>query len=355
MRFERTSRMSKARMVMGIPLFLLLVGAGATTRPTPPPQPGDGPGGGKYPFGGLSMHRFGQGDGQYWIFEPADPIPKSAPVIIFNHGWSAMTPNSYGAWIRHLVRRGSIVIFPRYQASVSTPMKEFTPNAVAAIKAAMVELQTGEHVKPELDRVAIVGHSMGGAITPNLAALAAEEGLPIPKAICCVEPGNHLIGNAAIHMPVEDFSKIAADTLALVIVGDRDLLAGDDTAKMIFAGLTQIPPEKKDYITLVSDDYGYPPLIANHMAPVSLETLDPDAVGEPSEGPVGQRIRRFIEQKPVNALAYYGVWKLFDGLTDAAFFGKNGQYALGNTPQQRYMGKWSDGTAVKELKVTTQP
>ena len=67
-------------------------------------------------------------------------------------------------------------------------MREFTPNAVAAIKAAIAELQTGEHVKPELDRVAIVGHSMGGAITPNLAVLAAEQGLPIPKAICCVEP-----------------------------------------------------------------------------------------------------------------------------------------------------------------------
>ena len=80
--------MGKARMVMGIPLLLLLVGAEATTRPTPPPQPADGPGGGKYPFGGLSMHRYGEGGGQYWIFEPADPIPKSAPVIIFNHGWT---------------------------------------------------------------------------------------------------------------------------------------------------------------------------------------------------------------------------------------------------------------------------
>jgi hypothetical protein len=28
---------------------------------------------------------------------------------------------------------------------------------------------------------------------------------------------------------------------------------------------------------------------------------------------------------------------------------------LGNTPQQRFMGVWSDGVPVKELKVTDQP
>jgi hypothetical protein len=53
-----------------------------------------------------------------------------------------------------------------------------------------------------------------------------------------------------------------------------------------------------------------------------------------------------------DAINYYGLWKLFDGLTDDAFFGKNAEYALGSTPQQRYMGKWSDGTPVKELKVS---
>jgi hypothetical protein len=53
----------------------------------------------------------------------------------------------------------------------------------------------------------------------------------------------------------------------------------------------------------------------------------------------------------VDALDFYGTWKLFDGLTDAAFFGKNREYALGDTPEQRFMGKWSDGAPVKELRV----
>ena len=61
---------------------------------------------------------------------------------------------------------------------------------------------------------------------------------------------------------------------------------------------------------------------------------------------------RRLETMMVNALDYYGTWKLFDALCDAAFYGKNREYALGNTQQQRYMGVWSDGVPVKELKVT---
>ena len=46
---------------------------------------------------------------------------------------------------------------------------------------------------------------------------------------------------------------------------------------------------------------------------------------------------------------------IFDALCDAAFFGRNREYALGGGPEQRFMGKWSDGTPVKELVVTDRP
>jgi hypothetical protein len=40
---------------------------------------------------------------------------------------------------------------------------------------------------------------------------------------------------------------------------------------------------------------------------------------------------------------------------DAAFYGSNRNYALGNTLEQRFMGVWCDGVAVKELMVTDHP
>jgi acetyl esterase/lipase len=330
-----------ARAFTLISFILLVCGASADSLPTPPLQPASGPGGKDYPFADLVMHHYGEGSARYWIFEPAKPTPKSAPVIVFCHGWGVMSPNVYGEWITHLVRRGNIVIYPQYQAVLLASMKEFTPFSIVAEKAAFAELQNAGHVTPQLDHVAIVGHSMGGAIVPNLAALASGENLPVPKAICCVEPDNHAGFAPAIQMPMANFTKIPSDTLTLIIVGDRDRVAREDTGKEIYALLGHIPAKKKNYVMLVSDDHGSPPLIANHGAPVGREVLDPDA--EDFDSPMRHR--------HADALNFYGIWKLFDGLTDAAFFGKNIRYALGDTPEQQYMGKWSDGTPVKELKV----
>jgi len=50
-------------------------------------------------------------------------------------------------------------------------------------------------------------------------------------------------------------------------------------------------------------------------------------------------------------LDYNGLWKLADGLTDAAWYGRNREFALGNTPQQRGMGRWSDGVEVRPVEV----
>ena len=83
-----------------------------------------------------------------------------------------------------------------------------------------------------------------------------------------------------------------------------------------------------------------------------------ESYGEEDEAIIQARVRQGIHQllgADVNALDYYGFWKLFDGLTDAAFYGKNREYAFGNTSQQRYMGKWSDGEAIVELEITKSP
>jgi acetyl esterase/lipase len=311
----------------------------------PPTQPATGPGGSDYPFADFVMHRYSEGVRRFWIFEPASPTPKSAPVIIFSHGWGVMSPNSYGQWITHLVRRGNIVVYPQYQATLLESMKDFSPNSLIAEKAAFAELRNSGHVTPQLDHVAIIGHSMGGAIVPNLAAVAAAENLPVPRAICCVEPDNHPAIAPAIQMPMENFKTIPASTLMLMIVGDWDVVAGQDTALQLYALLGQIPAANKDFVILRSDNHGSPPLVASHHTPIGNEIVDPDAADFNTPG----------RHRAPDALNYYGLWKLFDGLTDAAFFGKNIEYALGNTPQQRYMGKWSDGTPVKELIATTQP
>jgi pimeloyl-ACP methyl ester carboxylesterase len=270
-----------------------------------------------------------------------------------------MNPLYYGAWIDHIVKRGNIVVFPRYQSSILTRREDFMPNTLIAIKAALKELQTEPgHVRPDLSKVATVGHSLGGVLSASVAALARESGIPHVRAVMSVEPG--LTRQPAL-VPMADLKNIESDTLLISIAGDRDTLVDDYDAKRIYYESTRVSAANKDFVRLVSDDRGAPSLIANHRAPTA-----PDKQYDNGEGDLtnprsarssgGTDGAADSSRTPaVDALDYYGTWKLFDALCDAAFYGKNREYALGNTPQQRFMGKWSDGVAVKELVVTDKP
>jgi hypothetical protein len=294
--------------------------------PTPPQQPPTGPGGSNYSHNGIRQTRYGWGSHEFWIFEPTDPTPTSAPLIVFNHGWSAFFPNAYKAWIEHLVKRGNIVVYPRYQLGYIIGVRYATPNAIQAVKKAITILQNGNHVQPDLDKFAIVGHSLGGGITAEMAVLAEEKGLPRPKAVMPVQPF------IRIDTMMKNYHNIPATTLLLVVVGENDTITGNYSGELIFSTSDQIPFDQKDFIIQRTDRYGSPVLVADHFAPICIPN-----------------------SSWVDAMDYYSTWKLFDALTDYAFFGTNHEFCLGNTPEQRFMGIWSDGTPVKELTVTDTP
>jgi hypothetical protein len=150
-----------------------------------------------------------------------------------------------------------------------------------------------------------------------------------------------------------DLSSIPSRVLMLIVVASDDTIAGSETGREIFYRTQQIPHINKNFITVVSDYHGNPPFVADHYAPVA-----PDDRYALESGKLWAAIRRAIQKRlgsEVDALDYYGFWKLFDGLTDAAFYGKNREYALGNTPEQRFMGEWSDGVPVEELQISNNP
>jgi pimeloyl-ACP methyl ester carboxylesterase len=286
----------------------------------------------------------------------------------------------------HLVRRGNIVIYPRYQADLLSLVSEFTGNAIAAIRSALTRLQTEKgHVRPDLKKFAVVGHSMGGLLTANVAALAAESGLPMVRAMMPVEPGRTNNPLDLFVLDLADLGKIPADTLLLSVVGEDDGLVGDHDGKRIFNEATKVTFANKDFITLMSDDRGEPALAAGHYAPTGADARYDNGERIPARdnsipaGPIRDRIRERIgnrqhdpnadpeerengdragaestNRRGVDALDY-ALWRLFDALCDAAFYGKNRRLALGNTADQRFMGRWSDGTPVKELIVVGKP
>lgn len=370
--------MRKVFTLICLMFFTLAVDALAVS---PPAQQESGPGSNTYAHASVTKHKYGEGPMRCWIYEPADPVPQSAPLIIFNHGWGAINPKAYGAWIEHIVRRGNIVIYPVYQDDLHTPVADFLPNALGAVKNALRILQQDRHVHPDLNRCAITGHSMGGLISADMAAVAEEYGIPKPKAVMCVEPGKTWAKIDRVAYRLHDLSSIPSNTLLLAVSGDLDNIVKDIDAKRIYNESTQVPQENKNLIIIMSDDHGIPPLKANHMAPAAQnkEFDSGESIKTESEstddrrlirGRIKDRLKERVKERKagdsdlleapayaeedasnIDALDYYGYWKLFDALCDAAFYGNNRNYALGNTPEQRFMGVWSDGVLVRELEV----
>jgi pimeloyl-ACP methyl ester carboxylesterase len=303
-----------------------------TAIPTQPLQPSSGPGSSDYAHAGVQGAKHGQGVRQYWLFTPKDPTPAQAPVIVFLHGWSAMEPDAYGAWIKHLVRRGNIVIYPRYQEGFGTLPSSFVEHAVSAIHDALGRLQSGGVTRPELDKVAFVGHSMGAIMGANIAQNVRRHDVPAPRCLFLAEPTfEPILGR---------YDQIPPDTLLVVVVASD--VKRDASARKILTGTTRIAPSNKNYVALASDLHGNPPLISDHFAPCASEEIEPARA---------KSARSDWRGRTRDALDFFGYWKLCDGLLDAAFEGVHREFALGNTPEVRFMGRWSDGTPVEQAIV----
>jgi hypothetical protein len=322
--------------------------------PRPPAQPASGPGGADYAHAAIAVERFGEDAQMCWIFSPESPQPEIAPVVIFLHGWLAVDRASYGAWIEHLVRKGHIVIYPRYQEGWWTRPDEMRASAVACVETAFARIADHGPVRPEGERLAWIGHSLGGTMAANFAAGVAGLALPPPAVLMVVQPG----GAAA--MPVRSLASIPSDTLTLVVTGDADRAVDDDAALLIAGQLGHVQRANFSFVTVRSDLRGTPDLLANHLSPAGLIPAFPPPLAALEDGvmrgvydaQVYSAAQRAGVPLAPDALDYYGYWKLLDGLLDAAYRNQNRDYALGGAPQQRYMGQFSNGQPVTPILVS---
>lgn len=327
------------RMLVALALAgVLVVERGvASDRPTPPTQPATGPGGVERAYPNWRSERVGDRPTGYWLFEPLDasgaPPTEPVPLVIFLHGFTAVDPDFYGAWIDHIVRGGAVVVFPFYQTLNPLTLRpsEYLANAQTAIADAVERLGQSGRARIDSARTAVVGHSAGGVLAVNYAATAAANGLPAPIALMPVEPGgcrgcsSDLSGRFGISL--EDLSTLDPSIRAIVVAGDADGVVGTEPARHIWESMTSLAPGNRDYVLIRSDAHGRPALRANHLMPL--------------DAPFGS----------VDALDWYGAWKLLDGLLACAFDGAGCADALGGTPFQTFMGVWSDGTPVVPAEV----
>jgi acetyl esterase/lipase len=316
----------RTRRVAG--LAVLVIAAAAIERPA---TAGDDP----RPYAHKTVRRIelGEGPRSYWLFEPADPSPTMAPVVVFNHGWFAVDPGVYGAWIEHLARSGRIVIAPRYQRDWSTPPAHFLPNALSAVREALDVLATSPaHVRPDRSKFALIGHSAGGNLAAQMAAVAAEADLPEPKAVLAVFPGE------VFQSRLPDLGKVPASTLLVVVAGQKDLVVGDHRAREIFAHTTAIPLDRKKFILYRNDNWGSPAFRADHLAPTASLPRFSSGDGVLPGAQMGRG--------EVNAYDTAGFWRMADLTLEAAFAGRTLDEATDKGDAFRHLGYWSDGRPV---------
>lgn len=315
-------------------------------RRAPPEQPEKGPGGKDYKHAKVIHIAKDENADGFALFIPDGPAPESADVVVFLHGLAQVNPKMYGGWIEHLVRKGNIVIYPRFE-KFPTHAREFEANAVSGIKSALAELKArcdagSGCVEPRLDHFALLGHSYGGTLAANIAVHAPANGLPKVQALM-VNQGWY---GSDIGLPA-GYGAMPADTKLLLLAGSKDPVVGPHFAKRLWRD-TQIQPPFKNLVTHHADAYNlFAPINAGHDEPLSLQE-------QYNNNTFTALIGIALPLTRTNAVDYYCYWKLSEALLNCAFENQNCGVAFGNTPEQRFMGVWRDGRPVRELEVQTQ-
>jgi len=173
--------------------------------------------------GDLIYASGGEGAGRVTVIRRADAEPPY-PVVIFLHGWGATEPRFYGPWVEHLAREGNAVVYPRYQQSVAEPPAQVLGNAQAGIRLAFDALDLRR------DGLVVAGHSAGGALAADYAAIAARADLPPPRAVLSVYPGRSFRG---IDVGIPSAGPVPAGVTLRVLTGARDQVVDPRDAQAI--------------------------------------------------------------------------------------------------------------------------
>jgi acetyl esterase/lipase len=163
----------------------------------------------------------GTGPQRVTIFRPEQP---RGATVLFLHGWGGMEARLYRPWIDHLVDEGHVVVFPRYQDSFASLPGRALPDALAGIRAAFAEL--------EPERVVAVGHSAGGALAADYAAVARASRLPVPEAILLAYPGRQA-RRLPGRIPELGDQRIPRAVRIVALASPRDRVVGTRTAREV--------------------------------------------------------------------------------------------------------------------------
>ena len=323
-------------------IFLLFFSVNLSSQNTfTPYQPTSGPGSADYVHTEVKEIDYSQNPEGFWLYEPAAPVPETANVIVFIHGYGGYNPMIYGKWIKHLVKQGNIVIYPRYQKNNHSPRpSKFVRNVAQGVRDALTYLKKKSSIIPIVENFSLVGHSYGGVISANLSINYETHQLPKPKAVMLVSPGSGPFKGGVL----DSYEAMPSDLKLLVMVSNNDRTVGDKLGIQVYETATKV--KARNLIRQYHDNSTNPSHTAGHNESYAVD-LDFD------NGIRNFTAKRALRMGKVNNVDYFGYWKLYDALLDCTRLGENCEYAFGNTTEQTFLGIQSNGESLRPLEVKT--
>ena len=228
---------------------------------------GCGGGSKTFPDRPSAVGPIGKGPAGVWLFRPAG---KPKDLVVYFHGQGGATeatPANHRPWIEHLVARGSVVVYPRWELTYESDPMQYI---VAGVKAALKRLDVGG--LPVLS----IGYSRGGALAVEYGAVAARNGLPVPDKIMSIFPAS--VGN---EQHLIDLTPLDHSTGLLIQMGEEDAIVGRAGARHLLRRLQiggfPAPNIKLDFVG------SHPGFKADHFAPLRTSPAAQAAFWRPAD------------------------------------------------------------------------
>lgn len=170
-------------------------------------------------------------------------LARSRRVVVFLHGWGIYGPRAYRGWMNHLARQGNVVILPRYQSGLDQAPEMILDNAVAGIRGAL------ERMGPASRSMVLAGHSVGGALAADIAAVASERGLPAPRAVFAVSPGRAL-KEFPQGVPEIDPAAIPSAVRLVALASEQDTVVGERPARDLVQRAVAVPEAARTFVSI---------------------------------------------------------------------------------------------------------
>jgi acetyl esterase/lipase len=240
------------RALTAVCLVLAVAAASCGGRDDEPPRPD--PTGEAIQIDGGVATPYGRDAGRVWVLTPTTGDVES--VVVYLHGWGARLPFEWHqAWFEHLLQRGSIVLFPEYQDGADDAW-------IVAPYDLRDGLRRGFRALGDVDvPVIAAGFSVGATLAFVYAARASGWGVPPPRSVYGIFPADPFQID-----PTLDLSELR-ETRVVLLVGDRDDIAGRHGADALVEKLGSLPAGLLDYRVVRTTDN----LLGDHEAPTYVD------------------------------------------------------------------------------------